>query len=210
MLRAQDEAIERAHKYGYVSTLWGGRRHLSVMMHDDYEFHYKEGSNPEFDPYEPELTLTNNTVNPRKSKEYMEKLKKCKYRKEKDQLLQELTNQGIEVVDYTYKKSDTSRKALNGVIQGSAANMSKLSMIYIDQDPRLREINTYLLLMIHDEVICECPQEHLAAAVEYIKEDMVKCTSHLPVPFISDAEVSTAWYGPEVDYDDEGDIIDEN
>ena len=205
--RAQDTVAEEAHKYGYVSNLWGGRRHFKVMLHDDYEFKYRDGTNPEFDPYEPELTAEITTVSPKKAAEFTERLKKAKWRKDKEAIIAELSAEGIEVSDYSYQKQDVSRKLLNGCIQGSAAAMSKLAMVEIDRDERLKKIDTHLLLMIHDEVICECPQEHLAEAVKYIKEDMVKNTTHLPVPFISDAENSKKWYGKEIIVDENGEII---
>ena len=89
--------------------------------------------------------------------------------------------------------------------------MSKLAMIAIDRDERLKKINTYLLLMIHDEVICECPRQHLAEAVKYIKEDMTQCVTGMPVPFLADAENSDCWYGKEivVEVDEDGDVVDE-
>lgn len=210
LLRAQDEAIAEAHRFGYVKTLWGFRRKLSIMMHDDYELEYKANANPEFDPYEPRLSIASgNTVNPRKAAYYIKRLEKCKYRKDKEKIIQELDDQGIILNDYSYKKQDMARKTLNAKIQGSAAQMSKLAMIAIDKDERLKKINTYLLLMIHDEVICECPKEHLAEAIKYIKEDMVIATKDLPIPFISDAEPASAWYGPEVTIDDEGEIVED-
>lgn len=207
LLRAQDEAIQEAHKYGYVSNLWGGRRHLSVMKHDDYEFKYRDGTNPEFDPYEPELTAEITTVSPKKAAEFSERLKKAKWRKDKEAIINELSAEGIEVSDYSYQKQEMGRKALNAIIQGSASAMSKLAMIAIAKDERLKNINTYLLLMIHDEVICECPKEHLAEAVKYIEEDMVKPTAQFPVPFKADSEVSDVWYGSDVMVDENGELI---
>ena len=59
--------------------------------------------------------------------------------------------------------------------------------------------------MIHDEVICECPLEHHKEAIQYIKEDMEKVASHLPVPFKSDPETAVCWYGQELDIEEEED-----
>lgn len=210
LLKAQDEAIAEAHRFGYVKTLWGFRRKLSIMMHDDYELFYKPGANPEFDPYEPvQSVLAGNTVNPATTRQYVKRLEKCKYRKDKEKILQELDAMGIELHDYSYQKQDMARKTLNAKIQGSAAQMSKLAMIAMDKDERLKKIDTYLLLMIHDEVICECPKQHLAEAIQYIKEDMVLPTKNLPIPFLSDAEPSEKWYGPEVTIDDSGEIVED-
>ena len=210
--KAQENAAREAHEKGYVSNLWGGRRYFKVMLHDDYEFHYREGSNPEFDPYEPLESLSaGNAVNKAQAKEWTTQINKFKRWKDKEQFIEELKAKGIEVEDYSYKKKKESTKLLNAAIQGSAAAMSKLAMIAIDRDERLKKINTYLLLMIHDEVICECPRQHLAEAVKYIKEDMTQCVTGMPVPFLADAENSDCWYGKEivVEVDEDGDVVDE-
>lgn len=208
LLKAQDDSAQQAHDLGYVITLWGRRRHLSVMTHDDYEFEYAEGANPEFDPFDPDSSVSTTVVSPRKVKEYTDKLNGMKWRKDKEEFIAELKRQGIKVTDYSYKRRETGRKCLNARIQGSAADMSKRAMIMIDNDERLKKINTYLLLMIHDEVICECPKEHVAEAIRYIKEDMEHAAAELPVPFKADAETAECWYGSEIEVDDEGEIVD--
>lgn len=208
LLRAQDDSAKQAHDLGYVVTLWGRRRHLSIMTHDDYEFEYAEGANPEFDPFDPDGSTSSTVVSPAKVKEYTDKLNSMKWRKDKEAFISELRRQGIKVTDYSYKRRETARKTLNARIQGSAADMSKRAMIMIDNDERLQKINTYLLLMIHDEVICECPKEHVAEAIRYIKEDMENAAAELPVPFKADAETAECWYGSEIEIDDEGEIVD--
>lgn len=203
LLRAQDESAEMAHIKGYVETLWGRRRHLSIMMHDPYEFKYKDGCNPDFDPFDLDGCNDTNELSESVKKRYLNDLMSLKWRKDKNEYIQGLVAQGIEVQDYSYQISEQSRKCLNARIQGSAADMSKLAMIEIDKDPRLKKLDCYLLLMIHDEVICECPIENHKEAITYIKEDMEKVASHLPVPFRSDPETAPCWYGAEVDIEED-------
>ena len=208
LLRAQDESAEMAHTKGYVETLWGRRRHLSVMMHDPYEFRYKDGCNPDFDPFDLDNCNDTNELPEATKKKYIKDLLGFKYRRDKNEYIEGLRAQGIEVSDYSYQISEQSRKCLNARIQGSAADMSKLAMIAIDKDERLKKLDCYLLLMIHDEVICECPIENHKEAITYIKEDMEKVASHLPVPFKSDPETAVCWYGAEVDIDEDGELED--
>lgn len=210
LLRAQDESAKMAHDKGYVETLWGRRRHLSVMMHDPYEFRYKDGCNPDFDPFDPDGSSDSSELSESVKKKYLNELMSLKWRKDKNEYIQGLIAQGIEVKDYSYQIAEQSRKCLNARIQGSAADMSKLAMIEIDKDPRLKKLDCYLLLMIHDEVICECPIENHKEAITYIKEDMEKVASHLPVPFKSDPETAPCWYGAEVDVEEEDEEDDEN
>lgn len=210
LLRAQDESAKMAHDKGYVETLWGRRRHLSVMMHDPYEFRYKDGCNPDFDPFDPDSSSDSSELSESVKKKYLNELMSLKWRKDKNEYIQGLVAQGIEVKDYSYQIAEQSRKCLNARIQGSAADMSKLAMIEIDKDPRLKKLDCYLLLMIHDEVICECPIENHKEAITYIKEDMEKVASYLPVPFKSDPETAPCWYGAEVDVEEEDEEDDEN
>lgn len=205
LLRAQDESAQMAHDKGYVETLWGRRRHLSVMKHDPYEFKYKDGCNPDFDPFDPDGSSDSCEVSEARKKEYTRDLLGLKWRKDKNEYIANLQAQGIEVVDYSYQIAEQSRKCLNARIQGSAADMSKLAMIEIDKDERLKRLDCYLLLMIHDEVICECPIENHKEAITYIKEDMEKVASHLPVPFALDPETAVCWYGEEVDIEEDTD-----
>lgn len=207
LLKAQEEAAEQAHKYGYVTTLWGRRRHLSVMMHDDYEFEYAPGCNPDFDPFNPNADALSTTVPPALAKQHLEALSKMRWWKDKQAYIDWLKNEcGIITKDYSRTRADISRKTLNARIQGSAADQSKLAMIAIDKDPRLKELDSHLVLMIHDEVICEVPECNLREAVPIIKEQMEYVAKDLPVPFKADAEVSKVWYGKEINYTEDDDI----
>lgn len=206
-MKAQDEAAEMAHKYGYVTTLWGRRRHLSVMMHDDYEFEYLPGCNPDFDPFDPDADALSNTVPKAIADKHLKTLQGIRRWREKDDYIAWLKNEcGIITHDYARRRGDTGRKCLNARIQGSAADQSKLAMVAIDTDPRLKELDSHLVLMIHDEVICEVPEKNLSEAVPIIKGLMEYVAKDLPVPFKADAEVSSCWYGKEVNYTDDDDI----
>jgi DNA polymerase-1 len=92
---------------------------------------------------------------------------------------------------------------LNAQIQGSAADMSKLAMIKIDADQRLKDLKCRLLLMVHDEVICEARAENAKKASEYIVEDMLSVASHLITPFAADVEITDCWYGKDIDFEEE-------
>lgn len=207
LLRAQDEASEQAHKLGYVSTLWGRRRHLTAMTHDDYEFEYAPGCNPEFDPFNPDADALSTEVPKKVSQEHLKHLQGIRWWKEKSAYIQRLREEfGIITHDYSRIRSDMSRKCLNARIQGSAADMSKLAMIAVDNNPRLKELDCHLLLMVHDELICEAPKSNLQEVVPIIQSEMQNVAKHLPVPFKSDAEVSEIWYGKEINYSEDDDI----
>lgn len=207
LLAAQNEAAEQAHTLGYVTTLWGRRRHLSAMKHDDYEFEYAPGCNPDFDPFNPDLDALDNKVPESIAKDLLSQISKIKWYKDKQSFIANLRSErGIIVHDYSRIRNDVSRKCLNARIQGSAADMSKLAMIAVDNDPRLRALDCHLELMVHDELICEAPKQNIHEVVPIIQELMQNVASELPVPFKSDAEVSEVWYGKKINYSEEDDI----
>jgi len=204
--KAQTESIQMAHEKGYVEDLWGRRRHLTAMMHDDYEFEYAPGANPDFDPFNPTPESMSTVVPKQLAKQHENKLKSIKWWKDKAAYIQNLRDEyGIITKDYTKVKTELSRKCLNARVQGGSASLSKLAMITVDADERLKALDCHLELMIHDEVICECPEENAKLCAKYISEDMASCAKTLPVPFKSDAEVSPRWYGKEIIFEEEED-----
>ncbi len=85
------------------------------------------------------------------------------------------------------KKSFAERVAMNTPIQGTAADILKLSMGRIVRG--LPERSWLLpLLQIHDELVFEIPEEKLSEAVKYIKSCMEeKPFEEFPIPIIAEA-----------------------
>jgi len=65
------------------------------------------------------------------------------------------------------------RTAINTVIQGSAADLVKVAMNRIWRRGLRENRPSRLLIQIHDELIFETPQAHLAAEEKWITEEMV-------------------------------------
>ncbi len=51
------------------------------------------------------------------------------------------------------------RQSVNSIIQGTAADIAKRSMLLAEDDKELRELGARMLLQIHDEIIWECPDD---------------------------------------------------
>ncbi|MDL2275744.1 DNA polymerase I [Desulfosarcina sp. OttesenSCG-928-G10] len=64
------------------------------------------------------------------------------------------------------------RIAINTPIQGTAADLIKLAMIQVDQALSERQMETTMLLSVHDEMIFEVPPCELDAARSLIREKM--------------------------------------
>lgn len=90
-------------------------------------------------------------------------------------------------------KSFAERTAMNTPIQGSAADIIKKAMI--DMARRLKEENlqTNLLLQVHDELIFEAPKEEIAI-LEKIVPEVMENALQLDVPLKVDFSSGPSWY----------------
>lgn len=62
--------------------------------------------------------------------------------------------------------------AVNSCIQGYAADLIKLAMLKVDAALHAAQLQTTMVLQIHDELLFECPRLELAQATEIIKDSM--------------------------------------
>jgi DNA polymerase-1 len=86
------------------------------------------------------------------------------------------------------------RQAGNSIIQGSAADVAKMAMIKVNNDPLLNELGCELLLQIHDELVVEVPEEHLDEAMPRIIELMEHPLDYdLAVPLDVDGGAGWSW-----------------
>ena len=88
--------------------------------------------------------------------------------------------------------SQAKRMAINTVIQGSAADIIKMSMLDIDNNIELKKMGVKLLLQIHDELLFECPKENAKDAGEIISQIMNSVVK-LKVPLVVDLGIGENW-----------------
>lgn len=78
--------------------------------------------------------------------------------------------------------------------------MTKLAMILVGNDERLKELGFRLLIPVHDELIAECPEENVKECSERFAQLMAEAAqSRLEIPIKCDVEVTKAWYGEPID-----------
>jgi DNA polymerase-1 len=77
------------------------------------------------------------------------------------------------------------RLALNAPVQGTAADIIKRAMIDLDAALASQDLETTLLLQIHDELILESPPNELEHAIGLTKEVMEGVVD-LAVPLVVD------------------------
>lgn len=103
----------------------------------------------------------------------------------------------MQIPDHSdYKYQEAHRQSLNSVIQGSSADIMKLSMIALYNDPQYKALDCHMLITVHDELIMEVPEENVKAGADLLVNTMKRVGhSLIDLPMSVDAEVSDYWYG---------------
>lgn len=193
-----EDSQEMARTDGYVTTAWGRRRHLHDMQLERYEFSYS-GKVTNFDPLAFGSEVS--TEVPKKVKDnYTKQLDKAFGWKKKNDIIQSALSQGIKIKDNGGFIAQAERQCVNSRVQGSAADITKLAMIAINNDERMKELDFHLLIQVHDEVIGECPIENAKEAGERLSYLMRTAPTHLiKLPFKCDVDFTKNWYGESVE-----------
>lgn len=89
-------------------------------------------------------------------------------------------------------RSFGERVALNMPIQGTAADIIKLAMVKVYAHLKAECPEAKLILQVHDELICECPEPD-AEKVKAILEEEMKNAVSLSIPLTADAKSGHSW-----------------
>jgi DNA polymerase-1 len=84
------------------------------------------------------------------------------------------------------------RLAMNTPIQGSAADIIKISMLNIWKRLKIEKLRTKMLLQVHDELLFELPSMEKNAVKELVKEEMEKAIELL-VPLKVEIGIGKNW-----------------
>lgn len=195
-----EDSQNMARNEGYVTTAWGRRRHLTDMQLEPYEFSYS-GNVTNFDPLAFGQNISLDV--PKKTKEkYIKELDKAYGWQKKNAIIQNALSQGIKIKDNSGFISQAERQCVNARVQGSAADITKLAMIEINNDPIMKELDFHLLIQVHDEVIGECPEENAKEAGERLSYLMRTAPAKvIKLPFKCDCDFTRNWYGEEMEID---------
>ena len=85
------------------------------------------------------------------------------------------------------------RAAMNTPIQGTAADIMKIAMVNLNKELEKANIDTNIVLQVHDELILEAKIEHKEKAKELLKSCMENA-ANLSVPLIVEVSEATSWY----------------
>ena len=193
----EKDSLNMAKDIGYVTTIAGRKRRLPDLQLDEYEFKWVNGVAPDNDlldfDSEAEQEIPERTI-----RKYLTKLHNCRFN-EKRKIFEQANEEGIWIVDNGAKIADATRQCVNARIQGSAADLTKLAMIELDRNERLKELGFRLLIPVHDEVIAECPEENVKECSKLLAETMSKAAERLlEMPIKCDVAITREWYGEEL------------
>ncbi len=90
-------------------------------------------------------------------------------------------------------RSFGERAAMNAPIQGTAADIIKIAMVKVYDALREKCPEARLILQVHDELICEVPEEKAQTVADILKEEMENAVS-LSVPLRADVKIGRSWY----------------
>ncbi|MBT7668525.1 MAG: DNA polymerase I, partial [Bdellovibrionales bacterium] len=90
-------------------------------------------------------------------------------------------------------KSMAEREAINSPIQGSAADLIKKAMILVDKKMQQKNLQSKMLLQVHDELIFEVEESELPSMQELVKREMEGVVK-LSVPLVVDMGFGVSWY----------------
>ena len=194
MISAQNSA----KKQGYVETILGRRRHIPDMQLPEFEFIAMPGYvNPDIDPLDISTLDNKATIPDRIVKSLTEEFKSYKYFGQIARRTKELYEEKIKVINNRSKITDASRKCVNSIVQGSAAEMTKMAILSLESNPEWKEMGGRLLVPVHDELICEVPIDKWKEGGDLLSKIMCDAGRFLPFPIKCDVTTTLRWYGLE-------------
>jgi DNA polymerase-1 len=90
------------------------------------------------------------------------------------------------------RRSGSERAAINAPMQGTAADLIKMSMIKIQHEIDAKELKTKIIMQVHDELVFEVPQTEL----DWVKENVPRLMAQvaaLSVPLVADLGFGLNW-----------------
>lgn len=195
LMTSSQSSVKRV---GYTETILGRRRHLPDMQLPRFQFSaMKNYVNPDVDPLDPTTLQHRSDIPERIIKELESEFNGYKYFGQIARRTRELYEQGIKVTNNSSKINDATRQVLNSMVQGSAADMTKLAILMLESNEEWHEIGGRLLMPVHDEIICEVKLENWQRGGELLSGMMLKAAEFLPFKMKCDVTTSLRWYGME-------------
>lgn len=194
-----DDVHENAHRLGYVEDWYGRRRRLPDILLNKYDLNLKnnEGASGTFNPFIHCLDRIDEASNKLLNK-YKQQLDNVKSLKDYEKIQAAAKLEGVEIHNNNGFIAQAERQSVNAIIQGGSATLTKLAMINVDKNPRLKELGFELLIPVHDELIGQCPKENAEEVSKILPQIMIDTAAqYINVPFKCDPYIVKRWYEDE-------------
>ena len=193
----EEDSIQMSKDVGFVTTVCGRKRRLPSMMLPDYEVVWKDGVAPDDDPLSFDVDIDASREVPESvQRKWLTKVRNANFYTRR-KIFEAANEEGLWIIDHTKDKDTT--KVVNARIQGSAADLTKLAMIELHRNERLRELGFRMLIPVHDEIIAECPEENVKECSELLASTMSYAAEQiLEMPIKCDVEITKQWYGESI------------
>jgi DNA polymerase I len=90
-------------------------------------------------------------------------------------------------------QKEDERAAFNMVLQGTNADLIKIAMIEIQKKIKTQNLDAKLILQVHDELVLEVKDEHIAIVKEIVRYTMSNPPMKLKVPLLIDVKSASNW-----------------
>ena len=90
-------------------------------------------------------------------------------------------------------RSNAERMAINTPIQGTAADMIKIAMINIDKAFEENNIQSKMIMQVHDELVFDVLKSELDQVKELVEHHMIHAIPNLNVPILVEAGIGQNW-----------------
>ena len=81
---------------------------------------------------------------------------------------------------------------MNTPLQGTAADLMKLAMVKLHARLQREKLRSRIILTVHDELVCEAPENEVDAANEIVKTEMEGAFA-MRVPLKVDLGIGNNW-----------------
>jgi len=98
---------------------------------------------------------------------------------------------GIKDSNYNVR-ARAEREAINMPIQGTASDIVKIAMLRVDKALKAANLETRMIMQIHDELLFEAPEAEVKQATEIIKREM-EAAAELSVPLTVEIGSGKNW-----------------
>jgi DNA polymerase-1 len=90
------------------------------------------------------------------------------------------------------RRAGAERAAINAPMQGTAADLIKLSMNAVQRELYAKALKTKMIMQVHDELVFEVPSDEL----EWLKQEIPRImasVAQLKVPLVAEVGVGENW-----------------